>query len=277
MAKRRGPAPLSDAVVYAMGHLVDDSQTGTRQPSHYDLQQQFERSDLSKADPNKPGNPPVGKRKRVQAVLSWALDNDEAAGEKLVGLLLALLRSLGGFRNTSSNYVGDEPLKNAQEVFRAEGFTLTAEGDLLQELLDNLSGVKLTEALRTYVRRAKRGADDAALVTGTGKDLVEATAAHVLEQRTGTYPSTINFPTLLAQAYMNLGMCYEEKSAKTPQERIDAGLYQSACAVNGLRNKQGTGHGRPFLPAVTASQARTAIEIMGVVAERLLVVMEEGK
>jgi hypothetical protein len=162
-------------------------------------------------------------------------------------------------------------------VFRAEGFTLTSEGDLLQELLDSLSGVKLTEALRTYVRRAKRGAGDAALVTGTGKDLLEATAAHVLEQRTGTYPSTVNFPTLLAQAYMNLGICYDSTGAKTPQQRIDAALYASACAVNGLRNKEGTGHGRPFLPGVTNSQSKTAIELMGIVAERLLVVMEEGK
>jgi len=35
------------------------------------------------------------------------------------------------------------------------------------------------------VRRAKRGAADAALVTGTGKDLLEAVAAHVLQQRYG--------------------------------------------------------------------------------------------
>ena len=76
---------------------------------------------------------------------------------------------------------------------------------------------------------------------------------------------------------MNLGMCYDASLAKGPQERVDAALYQSACAVNGLRNKQGTGHGRPFLPTVTPSQARIAIEVMGIVAERLLVVLAEGQ
>jgi hypothetical protein len=40
--------------------------------------------------------------------------------------------------------------------------------------------------------------------------------------------------------------------------------------VNTLRNKQGTGHGRPFLPTVTSAEARTAVEGMGLVAERLL-------
>ena len=278
MSKRRGPAPLSDAVIYAMGQLVDDGQAlEKRKPAHADLQQQFERAGLAAADPNKPGNPPVGKRKRVQAVLSWALEQDESRGETLVSMLVALVKSHGGFRQSSPNYVGEEAVRNAQDVFRAEGFELSADGDLLQQLLDGLTGPQLTEALRTYVRRAKRGALDAALVTGTAKDLVEATAAHVLTVRLGAEPSVTNFPTLLAQAYMEFGMCYDAAKASKPQERVDAALYSAACAVNNLRNKQGTGHGRPFPPGVTPSQARTAIETMGVVAERLLVVMKEGK
>lgn len=102
MSKRRGPAPLSDAVIYAMGQLVDDGQAlEKRRPAHADLQQQFERAGLAAADPNKPGNPPVGKRKRVQAVLSWALEQDESRGETLVSMLVALVKSHGGFRQSS--------------------------------------------------------------------------------------------------------------------------------------------------------------------------------
>jgi len=275
MSARRGPAPLTDAVAYALGSLVDDSQAEPkRKPSHREIEQLFEKVGLP--DPTKDG-PPVGKRKRVHAVLNWALEHDEARGEKLVALLLATVRAAGGFRSDSPNYVGEEAISNAVEVFHAEGFQLRSDGELLQDLLDNLCGVQLTEALKAYVKRAKRGALDAALVTSTGKDLVEATAAHVLVERLGTYPTTSNFPTLLGQAYLNLGLAYEAKDGSTPAERLDAALYQAACAVNTLRNKEGTGHGRPFIATVTGAQARLAIETMGIVAERLLTALREAK
>jgi hypothetical protein len=271
---KRGPAPISDAVIYAVGYLVDDAQVEPkRQPTHWDLAQQFQKAGLS--DPTKDG-PPVGKRKRVQAVLNWALEHDEPRGEKLVGLLVASIRAAGGFRKASPNYVGDDAIANAIDTFRAEGFQLRPDGELLQDLLDNLAGAQMTEALQAYVKRAKRGALDAALVTGTGKDLVEATAAHVLVERLGAYPMTSNFPTLLGQAFLNLGLAYEVEPNSGPLDRLDAALYQGACAVNTLRNRQGTGHGRPFLPTITGSEARIAVEIMGIVAERLLSAFKVG-
>lgn len=275
MPAKRGPAPLSDAVIYAVGYLVDDSQAESkRRPSHSDLDQQIQRAGLH--DPTK-GGPPLGKRKRVQAVLSWAIEHDVASGEKLVRLLLDAIRAAGGFRSDSANYVGEEAIANATAIFHSEGFQLRPDGELLQNLLDNLSGSQMTEALQAYVRRAKRGALDAALVTSTGKDLVEATAAHVLFERMGATPKTQNFPTLLGQAYSNLGMSYDATSTAAALDRIDAALYQAACAVNTLRNKEGVGHGRPFLSSVTLSQAHLAIEVMGIVAERLLAMLKEKR
>ncbi len=257
--------------------LVDDA-GATRAPSHWDLEQRFKQAGLLDADPHQdPSHPKVGKRKRVHAVLSWAFDNAEARGENLIALLLALVRSHGGFRPTSDNYVGEEAIRNAQEVFRSEGFRLGDDGDLLQDLLDNLEGALLTDALRQYVRRARRGAADAALVTGTGKDLVEATAAHVVELRTGDYTGKEHFPQLMIKAYNCLGLCIDAGSARTPHDRFDAGLFQTALAVNNLRNKEGTGHGRPFLPNVTPTEARLAIGAMGLVAERLLLALKGGR
>jgi len=272
MKKRRGPAPLSDSIVSVMAQLVDDAQTETRKPSHWDLETQIKRAGLEGADPHKAGDQ-VGKRKRIQMILGWAIDQNPAAGEKLVKLLLENVRAYRGFSPDSPNYVGEIAIKNAQGAFRAEGFDLTDDGDLLQLLLDNLSGTALTSALENYVRRAKRGAADAALVTGTGKDLVEATAGHVLVQRFGQYPTTANFPTLLGQAFVALGLCSDKGQAQSPQDRIDAALYDLACGINNLRNKQGTGHGRPFIPKVTNSEARIAIESMGIISERLLIVL----
>jgi hypothetical protein len=47
-------------------------------------------------------------------------------------------------------------------------------------------------------------------------------------------------------------------------------MFDMAVALNRLRNRGGTGHGRPWQPSVTDSQARFAIEGMGAIAEFLL-------
>ena len=155
----------------------------------------------------------VGKAKRVRSTLSWALEHAPEAGSQFISTFIALIRGYGGFRESSSNYVGINAYRNAAAALSAEGYELSSAGDLRPRLLENLSGLELTEALDAYVRRAKRGAFDAALVTGTGKDLLEAVAAHVLQQRYGSYSATSNFPTLLGQVFVALGL-------STPQDPV---------------------------------------------------------
>ena len=127
-------------------------------------------------------------------MLSWALEHNYEAGQRCVALLVAEVRAAGGFRLGSENNVGDEAIQNARAAFGTEGYELASDGDLRPQILENLSSIEMTEALRAYVRRTQRGALDAALVTGTGKDLVEAVAAHVLLRLYGTYPASSNFP-----------------------------------------------------------------------------------
>jgi hypothetical protein len=266
-------APISDAIVHAVARLVDDAQSDTREPSHYQIEQQIIRAGLTSGDPKSQGQS-VGKAKRVRGVLSWALDNFPDAGGVFVGHLISLVRGCGGFREESPNYVGRDVIIDVIEVFKSEGYQLLPSGELCSSLLDNLDGTELSDALGAYVRRAKRGASDAALVTGTGKDLLEATAAHILRERWGAYPERDNFPTLLGQAFVALGLAtphQPEKPGERPQDRLDRALYQVGLAVNNLRNKEGTGHGRPWLPSVTESESKVAIEVMGIIAERLLV------
>lgn len=187
--------------------------------------------------------------------------------------LIELVRGHGGFRESSPNYVGKHAIANAVAAFDSDGYELSLDGQLRPKLLENLSGTALTDALKAYIRRAKRGADDAALVTGTGKDLLEAVAAHIIQQRYGRYPSTSNFPTLLGQVFVALGLATPQDSVQPgepPFRRIERAMYELACGINQLRNKQGTGHGRPWLPSVTDTEARMATESMGVIAERLL-------
>lgn len=274
--------PLTDTVIVAVARLVDDSQapTGPREPSHSAIEAQIDRAGLVEGDPNR-NRPdrPVGKEKRVREVLSWAIEYAPDKGGHCVSLLLAQIRALGGFRGGSPNYVGAEPIENLAGVLRGEGFFLTGEGDVQPLLLDNLAGAELTAALESYVRRARRGAEDAALVTGTSKDLLEATAAHVLQEVWGSYSMSGNFPTLLGQAFAALGLVTSQDAVKPgegPHRRMERALFDLACGINTL-NKQGTGHGRPFLPTVTAQQAKTAIESMGVVAEYLLAALKESR
>lgn len=263
--------PLNDSTIVAIARLVDDAQAATREPSHSDLEFQIARAGLTSGDPRAQGQT-VGKAKRVRAVLSWALDNDPDNGEILVAAMISMIRAKGGFRRESPNFVGVEALTDLTEAFRAEGYILTAEGEL-QPSIETLSGTELTTALEAYVRRARRGSEDAALLVGTGKDLLEATAAHVLYARYGEYPQHANFPTLLGQAFTALGLATPldpSQVSEPPQRRLERALYEAGCAVNSLRNKQGTGHGRPWNTTVSDNEARAAVQLIGIVAGFLL-------
>lgn len=264
--------PLNDSIIVAVSKLVDDAQTETRSPSHADLDVIIQRAGLSAADPKTQGQT-LGKAKRINRTLSWALENQYESGQKLISGLISFLKGCGGFRSTSPNFVGAECVANAVNVFRLDGFNLTADGELLPLVLENLSGVALTAALNSYVQRAKRGSADAALIAGTSKDLLEATAAHILTERYGSYSNASNFPTLLGQAFTEIGFATLESSSgatQTPQQRIQKAMYDAACAINTLRNKEGTGHGRPWVPTISDEDAKTAIQLMGTIAEAML-------
>lgn len=272
--------PLNDTVIVAVSQLVDDAQTATRDPSHSDIGYEIKRANLLLGDPNAQDRKPVGKAKRVRSTLSWAMENNPENGALFVVNLLSHIRGDGGFRKASSNFVGEEAIQNLTSALKSVGFLLTSEGDLSPLLLDNLEGFELTAALEAYVRRAKNGADDAALVTGTGKDLLEATAAHVLVEKWGAYPNSANFPGLLGQAFVALNFATPKNEAQPgepAQNRVERQLYETACAINALRNKEGTGHGRPWLPTVTIEQARLAVQQMGIIAEYMLAILKNNR
>lgn len=264
-------APLSDTIVVALARLVDDSQA-SREPTHSDIDFQVRRVGLATADPRAQGQS-VGKSKRVRAILSWSLENAPDRGEVFAAALIATVRGKGGFRSTSPNFAGEEAIVDLVEAFRAEGFVLSKDGELQQAALDTLTGEHLTAALAAYVRRARRGSEDAALLVGTSKDLLEATAAHIITERYGQYPQHANLPTLLGQAFTFLNLAtpqVQPSPGEAPQRRLERALYEAGCAVNALRNKQGTGHGRPWLPNVTEVEARAAVQLIGIIASFLL-------
>ncbi|HYO61258.1 MAG TPA: abortive infection family protein [Actinomycetota bacterium] len=267
----RRVAPLTDAIVFALSHAVNDSQAEKREPTHSDLLFLFQSAQLEHAD--LPKSPPVGKAKRVRAVLSWALENDLEKGGRLVTSLLASIRGCGGFRVGSPNFIGADAIDNLNASFASEGFEVTQDGELQPLLLDDFVNPATPDVLASYARRAARGVADAVLVVGTGKDLIEATAAYVLVKRRGAYQERDNFPTLLGEAFTEAGLATPQTPA-TPAEpksrSFERRLFEAACEVSRLRNKEGSGHGRPFVPTVSDAHARAAAQTAGTVAELLL-------
>ncbi len=271
--------PVNDTIIYSLARLVDDAQKERRDPSHSDLEFQLNRAGLIHVDPNKDGSP-VGKAKRLRIVLNWAIENDIQKAEKLAAGIISSVKGCGGFRNSSPNFVGSDAIADLSSALRPEGFILGEDGSISPVALDNLSGRNLTQALHGYVNRAKKGIEDAALVVGTSKDLMEAVAAHVIQELWGSYPSTANFPSLLGQAFVALDMATpEQKPAQGEHQRcrLERSLYETACSINNLRNKQGAGHGRPWVPDLRAAEAKAAVEFIGAIAELMLDNLERKK
>jgi hypothetical protein len=267
--------PLDDAVAIAVAQLFADDpvnrrdlEAKPRDPSHRTLTECFDRVGLLAADIK------AGKEKRVRAVLDWAIDNDPEPGRRLVGLLVATLKGSGGFRHDSPNFSGDEAVRNARVVFQAEGWLLASDGALEPSAVgEDLAGPNVTAVLATYARRAAHGSEDDALVIGTSKDLVEATAAHVLVERWGSYPTSGAFEYLLGQAFVAVGLAVptdKETSGEPARKKLERAMFQAAIGINRLRNRAGTGHGRPFQAEVSTVDARIAVRTMGSVAELLL-------
>lgn len=261
---------ISDEVAGALARFFD--QIG---PSHDDLDRLFARAGVMNADPKRGSPTPVGKMKRVRGVLYWASDNDSEAGSDLVRSLVEAVRSVGGFRPGSHNCPGGDAVIALQEAFSNVGYELDSNGVLRARVLDGLEGEDLTEALWSYVRRARSGSADGALLLGTAKDLTEATARHVLVERTGAYPTGANFQATLWQAFERLGLARPDVqtlgvSGTDPWESIEEALFLLACAVNRYRNAEGAGHGRPHPSIATTAQGRIAAESAALVAEILL-------
>jgi len=254
---------------------LEIANVATRHVTHYDIGTFARECELAHADPRAAGET-VNKERRIRAILTWAMKNAYENGCAFAEKLLLFTGSCGGLRPESPNYV-EEAVANLRRVLVSEGLQLSPDGEILPIVLDVLSDADLTEPLQAYVRRAQKGCEDAALVVGTGKDLLEAIAAYVLHQLRGATEFPHNFPSLLRQAFEALGLktpADKVVNGEPPQHRLQRALFDAACAVNTLRNKEGTGHGRPWLPNVTEEEARLAIQVMGIVGDMLLTALK---
>lgn len=223
-----------------------------------------------------PQGTPLGKTKRIRAVFSHATDVNPGAGLDLGVRMVSELRAYGCFSALLPTYAGQNKVKRLRTAFGRVGYTLDDSGVLRPAVIDNLTGTELTTALRSYIDRLNLNPDDTALQIGTGKELDEATARHVLVEHFGEYPEHANFPVTLAAAFTALGWSVPGKVhlAGDPHQQFQQCLYLLALATNHLRNDAGTGHGRPGsprrTPPLTAAQSRTVARATALTAGEML-------
>lgn len=264
--------PFSPELASVIDQLVDRD----RPPSHDEIGRLFTRVGVGSADPAT-GGAVIGKVKRVRAVASWCLTNNPSAGGELLEGLVEAVRAEGGFSAGTDQFVGNDVLANLRRGLESVGFTIEDDGTLAPRLLENVPELERDLTLVQYATRIRRGSTDSPLVTGTGKDLLEATARHVLVKTGGTYDERIGLPATLMQAYTALGLTPPPGQLLTgevldpnPAAQLEQAVFLLAVAVNRLRNAQGTGHGRPFPSTVTDRQAELATQAIALASELLL-------
>lgn len=261
---------VRDEVAFALAPFFD--QIG---PSHSDLTTLFRRAGLVEFDPAREPGPPVGKMRRVREVLLEAGRLSPRAGEQLTEALIHAVRATGGFRLGNPNYPGPAEVCALQAALRNLGYQLDDDGVLSPISLEVLDGRELTAALRAYVRRARLGGWDPAVVLGTGKSLEEATARHVLKERTGQYPVHSDLPTTLYQAFALLGLSVPKRDVvdaipPDPRQALHQAVWLLGIAVNRFRNAEGEGHGRPEVPPTTTAEASIVGLAAAIVTELML-------
>lgn len=251
-------------------------------PSHNQLRAAFTRHGLSHLDPAPEGRTQngthLGKMKRIRHVFASPAAHTMTAGLPLARELVALCRAHGGFNPNSESYAGSGRVTQLAQAFAPLGFTLDPDGSVRQTVIDNLSGTELTAELRSYVNRINHNPGDAPLQVGTGKELDEATARHILTELRGDYSVSQNFPMTLASAFDAVDLAIPTVTLsdfdQDPHRAVHQCLFLLSTAVNRLRNDAGTGHGRPGQPrkttALTPAEARLVARATALVAGALL-------
>jgi hypothetical protein len=121
------------------------------------------------------------------------------------------------------------------------------EWEAIKEAEDRLLGAKATS--------------DAALVVGSAKELCEAIAKVVIAERGEVPASAADLPQVITTAHKLLEYQPGEGLATDPEARkIAQGLKSIVLGLGEMRNRHGTGHGRPAPSGVTDEHAALSFD-----------------
>lgn len=127
---------------------------------------------------------------------------------------------------------------------------------------------------KSQLNRLRRNTEDAGLLLGTAKELLESVGKFVLEEGNRLPDRRIDFPEVMVLSMEQLGVMPKQVDASTEGGKQIRKVYQAVRtvidAINELRNDHGTGHGRTLPTGVSVDAARFMIRQATMVAEMLL-------
>lgn len=112
----------------------------------------------------------------------------------------------------------------------------------------------------TRLRQAK-AASDGSLVVGSAKELCEAIAKVVIAERGGVPAAAAKMSEVITNAHKLLEFQPGEGLANDPETRkVAQGLKGVVVGLGEMRNRHGTGHGRPHATGITEEHAELAFD-----------------
>lgn len=269
--------PISGEVASAVARFF----AGGAGPSHSEITEAFRSTDALVFDPSLDTQDPIGKEKRVRAVLSECAGHPSERGTRLVVDLLARIRAVGCFSTGSGAYSGREVCESATRAFAVLGWQLSADGVLSPLVLEGIESTQLRPAIESQIDRIRNAAGDSALLIGTAKELLETTAKYVLEELGQPARNGAKFEEVMHLSRERLGILPQQvdldvDAQQTLRETYD-GLWKVARSINVLRDAQGTGHGRTSSPSTSPHLARMVVQAAALLAQFMIGVLDSTK
>ena len=251
-------------------------------PSHRELTEVFRNSRVLELDPLERDSESPSKGVRVRAVLgslSLTHSGSGVTSTRLVNDLLARMRVWGCFDKDAETYAGVRALVALGTAFETAGWHLDSRGHLSPLVLADIEHANLRPALEAQVARLRSASGDPSLLLGTAKELLETVARYTLEEMGQPARANANFDELLHMARERLWLLPQQVSADDAAGKIERevyeGLWKVAKSVNGLRNLEGTGHGRTSLPTTSPVTARAIVGAAALLGQVMLTKLDE--
>lgn len=257
--------PVNGEVVAALCAFV----RGGSGPSHASLTSAFLAAGLTDLTPYVPGAlQNLNKVDRITEA-GRAVWRQPSSGRRLMEELLSVYR-VGGIFADSTLDMEKSALRNA---LWHRGWSLDEDGRL-EPLGEIQLEVGDRQALNDQLNRLRRNTEDAGLLLGTAKELLESVGKFVLEEAQCLPDRRMDFPEVMTLSMEHLGVMPAKVDASTQGGKQIRKVYQAVRtvveAVNELRNDHGTGHGRTLPSGVSVEAARFMIRQATIVAEMLL-------
>lgn len=257
--------PVNGEVVAALCAFVK----GGAGPSHSSLTSAFLAAGLTDLTPYVPGSLQNANKVDRITEAGRAVWRQTSGGRRLVEELLSLYRVNGIFADPHF----DMEKSALRSALRQQGWALSEEGRL--EALGEIHlEVGDRQALNDQLNRLRRNTEDAALLLGTAKELLESVGKFVLEEGNRLPDRRMDFPEVMVESMKQLGVMPVQVDSSTEGGKQIRKVYQAVRtiieAINELRNDYGTGHGRTLPTGVSVEAARFMIRQATLVAELLL-------